>query len=338
MVTTDDGGPKDILSRCENGLLVDVTDLEAFRDGLETAGSNPNLWKTWSNNGIEGVSRHFSWDAHVCNYIALMQKRLKFLAPRAWTFTNTKGTNLVDQKLLFLDLDNHLEESKGLSIMRNKLKDHSLKHQIKLGVLTGRSIKAARYRYVETHLPEPAVWICQAGTEIYYDEKNKSDIFWQDSISVDWSREDVERVLFDLKDYLELQSPEFQGPFKVSYLLKEPSHAILPLVRKRLRQFALAASPHLKCHWYVDVVPLRASRAEAIRFLALRWGIPLEKVLVIASQQGDDELIRGLTTNIIPFDHDASLDRLRSQQRVFFSDDQDSVLDGLKHFRFFKSH
>ena len=65
-VTTDDGGPRDILSRCENGLLVDVTDLEAFRDGLETAGSNLSLWKTWSNNGVEGVSRHFSWDAHVC--------------------------------------------------------------------------------------------------------------------------------------------------------------------------------------------------------------------------------------------------------------------------------
>ena len=50
-------------------------------DGLETAGSNLSVWKTWSNNGVDGVSRHFSWDAHVCNYIALMQKRLKFLAP-----------------------------------------------------------------------------------------------------------------------------------------------------------------------------------------------------------------------------------------------------------------
>ena len=125
--------------------------------------------------------------------------------------------------------------------------------------------------------------------------------------------------------------------FKVSYLLKEPSDAILPLVRKRLRQAGLAASPHLKCHWYLDVVPLRASRSEAIRFLTLRWGVPLEKVLVVASQQGDDELIRGLTTNVIPFDHDSSLDGLRSQQRVFFSEDKEGVLDGLKHFRFFKS-
>ena len=83
---------------------------------------------------------------------------------------------------------------------------------------------------------------------------------------------------------------------------------------------------------------MRASRAEAIRFLTLRWGLSLEKVLVVASQQGDAELIRGLTTSVIPFDHDSSLDGLRSQQRVFFSDAQDGVLDGLKHFRFFKSH
>ena len=94
----------------------------------------------------------------------------------------------------------------------------------------------------------------------------------------------------------------------------------------------LAASPHLKCHWYLDVVPLRASRAEAIRYLSLRWGLSLEKVLVVASQQGDAELISGLTTSVIPFDHDPSLDVLRSQQRVFFSEARDGVLDGLKNF------
>ena len=169
-------------------------------------------------------------------------------------------------------------------------------------------------------------------------DRKKSDIFWQDSISVDWIRKDVEKVLFDLKDYLELQLSENQSIYKVSYLLKEPSDAILPLVRKRIRQSGLAASPYLKCHWYLDVVPLRASRAEAIRFLTLRWGLSLDNVLVVASQQGDDELIRGLTTNVIPLDHDSSLDGLRSQQRVFFSDDKEGVLDGLKHFRFFKSY
>ncbi len=80
---------------------------------------------------------------------------------------------------------------------------------------------------------------------------------------------------------------------------------------------------------------MRASRPEAIRFLTLRWGLPLEKVLVVASQQGDAELISGLTISVIPFEHDSSLDGFRSQQRVFFSDAQDGILDGLRHFKFF---
>ena len=336
MVATDDGGPRDILSRCENGLLVDVTDLEAFRDGLETAGSNSSVWKIWSNNGVEGVSRHFSWDAHVCNYIALMQKRLKFLAPRHLSFANIQETSPIKKKLLFLDLDNYLEQSQALSTLRNQLKDHSLNLNLELGILTGRSIKSARYRYAETKLPKPTVWICQAGTEIYYADQNKSDIFWQDLIALEWDRKAVEKVLFDLKDYLEPQLTEHQAPFKVSYLLKEPSDAILSLVRKRLRNSGLAASPHLKCHWYLDVVPLRASRAEAIRFLTLRWDLSLEQVIIVASQQGDAELIKGLTTNIVPFDHDSSLDSFRSQQRVYFSDTQNSIVDGLKYFRFSK--
>ena len=339
MVATDDGGPKDILARCENGLLVDVTDLEALQDGLETAGSSSSTWKTWSNNGLEAVSRHFSWDAHVCNYIALMQKRIKFLAPRSSTFGSQHFKSPIGKKLLLLDLDSNLEqsESKELFNLTKTLNSNSFDSDVRLGILSGRSIKAARHRYSELHLPIPSVWICRAGTEIYYADENKSDIFWQDSISVDWNRKKVERALFDLKDYLALQSVDQQGPFKVSYLLKETGDAILPLVRKRLRQAGLAASPHLRCHWYLDVIPLRASRAEAIRFLTLRWGLSLNKVLIIASQQGDSELLKGLTCNVVPVEHDHSLESFRSQQRVFFSSvPSENVVDGLKHFRFLK--
>ena len=339
MVATDDGGPRDIIAKCENGLLVDVTDLDALQDGLETAGASSSIWKTWSNNGLEAVSRHFSWDAHVCNYIALMQKRIKFLAPRYSIAATQQRKSPIGKRLLLLDLDSNLEQSdaKELSNLTQNLKSNAFDSEVRLGILTGRSIKAARYRYLELHLPSPAVWICRAGTEIYYGDENKSDIFWQDSISVDWNRKKVERALFDLKDYLVLQSVDQQGPFKVSYLLKEPGDAILPLVRKRLRQYGLAAAPHLRCNWYLDVIPMRASRSEAIRFLALRWGLSLDQMLIVASQQGDSELLKGLTKSVIPFEHDSSLDTLRSQQRVFFSSlHRESVVDGLKHFRFLK--
>jgi len=247
--------------------------------------------------------------------------------------------NSVKQKLLLLDLDNNLEhvDFQSLTNLRKRLKEYSLHSHFRLGILTGRSIKAAKYQYLQLNLPSPSVWICRAGTEIYYDDEEKSDILWQESICFDWDRIAVEKALSDLKNYFVFQSLDQQGPFKVSYLLKEPCEGLLPLVRKRLRQSKCSASPHLRCHWYLDIVPLRASRSEAIRFLTLRWGLSLDQVLVVASEHGDGELMKGLTSVVVPVEHDASLEGLRSQQRVFFSSvAKEGVVDGLKHYRFLK--
>ena len=338
VVATDDGGPQDILASCENGLLTDVTDLESLQDSLEQGCADNAQWRRWSDNGIEAVSRHFSWDAHVCKYLALMHKRLQVLHTSTSDVVQEKIENPLGKSLVLLDLDSSLEQSEGESLLalRDNLDSVGLGQGNGLGVLTGRSLKAARYRYAELHLPEPAVWICRAGTEIYYGLEDQQDRIWQMSIAKDWHGEGVKNSLSSLKDYLVLQDDSEQGDYKVSYLLQEPGEAILPLVRKRLRQGGHAALPYLRCHWYLDIVPLRASRTEAIRHLVLRWGLSLEQVYVVASQQGDAELIRGLTSSVVPAEHDPCLEGLRSQQRVFFaSKSKNGVVDGLKHYRFF---
>ena len=69
MVATNDGGPREIKFKCENGLLADVTDLNQLKNVLEKAISNKSQWKLWSRNGIEAVSRHFSWGSHVRSYL-----------------------------------------------------------------------------------------------------------------------------------------------------------------------------------------------------------------------------------------------------------------------------
>ncbi len=72
MVATDDGGPREIKARCENGLLADTNDLNNLKSQLEQSISNKSQWKLWSHNGIEAVSRHFSWSNHVRNYLSIM--------------------------------------------------------------------------------------------------------------------------------------------------------------------------------------------------------------------------------------------------------------------------
>ncbi len=74
IISTNDGGPKEIRSKCENGLLVDVTDINALKLILEKGISNNNQWKLWSRNGIEGVNRHYSWNTHVRNYLSILKE------------------------------------------------------------------------------------------------------------------------------------------------------------------------------------------------------------------------------------------------------------------------
>ncbi len=338
MVATDDGGPREILAHCDNGLLVDVTDLDALQDALEQGSSNLERWRKWSDNGIEAVSRHFSWDAHVCNYLAYMQNRSALSLSRTLVKSSEPTDSPLGKKLILLDLDSSFDnpDSKSLCDLRKKLETTAFNSTYSLGVLTGRSIKGARYRYGHFQLPDPHVWICRAGTEIFYGSENQVDESWESSISLDWNRQGIIDALLDLKEHLIYQDDHHQSKYKVSYLLRESGDDILPLLRKRLRRKNQLARPYLRCHWYLDVLPLRASRNEAIRYLSLRWGLSLENVLVVASQQGDAELVSGLTSSVVLANYDSCLESFRSHQRVFFSSSPKvkGLLDGLNHYRF----
>jgi sucrose-phosphate synthase len=238
--------------------------------------------------------------------------------------------------LLLLDLDSNLDlpEDQSLAALRGQLQRDGGRYG--LGILTGRSLAMARQRYDELHLPTPQVWISRAGTEIHFGEALMADRAWEQHISADWSREAVQDAMEDLQDHLTLQVDEQQGPWKVSYLLRQPDPAVLNLVRQRLRRQGVQARPQLRCHWFLDVLPRLASRSEAIRHLSLCWDLPLEKVLVMASQQGDAELLGGLPATVVPADHDPCLERQPQQKQVLFSgrSSLSAVLDGLNHFRF----
>ena len=75
IISTNDGGPKEIQSKCQNGLLVDVTDINKLKNTIEKGLLNNSQWKLWSRNGIEGVHRHFSWNNHVRHYLSVLQEK-----------------------------------------------------------------------------------------------------------------------------------------------------------------------------------------------------------------------------------------------------------------------
>ncbi len=335
MVATDDGGPRDIQNRCDNGLLADVTDPGALQEALELAGSDASRWRRWSDNGVEAITRHFSWDAHVCQYLALMQQRIRSSPVRASSVVRRPSPV---SRLLALDLDSSLElpEERSLAHLRERLQAEPFAASTGLVILTGRSLAQARQRYHELHLPDPKAWICRAGTEIHHGLEGAADPVWTKRIRQAWDRNAVLAAMGQLQEHIELQDPDHQAPYKVSYLLRASNRGLIGLARQCLRRHALQAEPQLRCHWFLDVLPQRASRSEAIRFLAQSWELPLEQVMVVASQQGDGELLDGLPATVVPSDHDPCLLGQRSQQRVYVSKRPNvgAVLDGLSHYRF----
>ena len=342
VVATDDGGPRDILRRCQNGLLVDVSDLDALQSAVEESLADSTRWRRWRDNGIEAVSRQYSWDAHATHYLGEALASAHQAAswrPALWFRQGEASSTLVPQRLLVLDLDASLAtpDPSSLAELRRRL---SQEEDLALAVCTGRGYKAARQRYNELHLPDPCLWITQSGTEIHTltPAGEMPDHHWQRHIGRRWDRSAVERAMAELGTRLRRQPEGDQGPFKVSYILEEPDQGIIPLVRQTLRSHGLLARPHLFQHWYLDVLPLTASKTEALRYVALRWQLPLTSILVEASQQGDGELLRGLPLGVVPDDHDPSLDALRSHRRVFFSSRPQAwgLLEGLEHHRFLR--
>jgi sucrose-phosphate synthase len=76
VVATDDGGPKDILEHCNNGLLADVSDLGALQAAIEQSLSNAKRWQGWRENGLKAVRANYSWSAHVSRYLAMTTRAL----------------------------------------------------------------------------------------------------------------------------------------------------------------------------------------------------------------------------------------------------------------------
>lgn len=68
----------------------------------------------------------------------------------------------------------------------------------------------------------------------------------------------------ELEPRLQRQPEAEQGAFKLSYTLAEPDPRVLPAVRQTLRTPGLLARPHLFQHRYLDVLPLSASKVEAL--------------------------------------------------------------------------
>jgi sucrose-phosphate synthase len=134
---------------------------------------------------------------------------------------------------------------------------------------------------------------------------------------------------------LELQEPEKQKPFKVSYYL-EDAPELLARVHETLQIKKIRYHLVYSHGQFLDILPYRASKGKAIRYLSYKWNIPLADIMVCGDSGNDASMLRGDTNGLVVANYSKELEGLRGMRRIFFSRKEYAagIIDGMRHYDF----
>jgi sucrose-phosphate synthase len=341
IIAPDDGGPRDILSNCHNGLLTDTLDSEAIAESLLNALSDKTRWQQWARNGLLNIKRHYTWAGHVTKYLKevrhLQRKHRKNLRKQRIALHRGVSTMPMADYAFITDIDNTLlGHREGQLRLVDWLKDNA--GGAVFGVATGRPLESAMDILRKNRIPIPDVLITSVGSEIHYGARQTPDIGWANHIRHLWRREDLLRVLEDIPG-LVLQSAENQREFKISYLAKPDVMPGVEAIKQHLHRAHLHAQVIYSHDEFLDILPIRASKGHAIRYLAYKWGLPLNRFLVAGDSGNDSEMLSGDTMAVVVGNHSHELAELKGQHNIYFAQAGYAlgILEGMAHYQFGKA-
>jgi len=339
VVASPTGGPKEILEQCQNGNLVDVEDPKAIAKGLKQIIADNTVWETFSANGIKACSALYSWEAHANKYMELVDK-LYETKQRGENNTeapkNAFGRKLAKAKMFFIsDLDGTLIEgdnATGLPELKKWLE--AQKNEVVFGVATGRN-KALTKQALEQHnLPDPDILICSAGSEIYYTKNFVEDSGWGSHIDYQWKRDEMEKALNKFPK-LKLQGKDAQWRFKLSYFVEETfNEDDVANLHKFLDDNRLRAKMLLTENKYLDLLPYRASKGNAVRYLSYKWKMPMNKIITSGNSGNDIDMLKGHFKGIVVANYSPEMESLRKNKNIHFASTplSEGVLEGILHY------
>lgn len=339
VAATDDGGPRDIIANCKNGILVDVQNSKNISNALNKILSNKNKWKEFSKNGIKNVRIFYTWEAHVKKYLNEIENILSKDLNKKDTFA-PMGRKLINmEKIIVADIDNTLfGDENSLKEFCKLIKE--IHPKIGFGVATGRTVDSALEILKQHKVPLPDVIISSVGSEIYYHYEN--DLVyskgWHAHISNQWKREKIVEALKEF-DFLKYQEEETQRKFKVSYYISDNPER-LDKIKQALMENKIRAKIIFSHEQFLDILPYRASKGNAIRYLCYRWNIPHENILTAGDSGNDEEMLKGELLGVVVANHTKDLEGLKGSKRIYFSDKPYAagIIDGITHYDFLKSN
>jgi sucrose-6F-phosphate phosphohydrolase len=131
------------------------------------------------------------------------------------------------------------------------------------------------------------------GTDIYFRENGsyRLDARWHDVIREDWDKDAVEAILRSIPEAT-MQDDEWQSPFKSSYYLEENAEARQAEIHEGLEKAGLRAKVVYSADKFLDLLPIKSGKGEAVRYLAGRLGVKPQNVITCGDTGNDLDMMR----------------------------------------------
>ena len=334
IVATEDGGPIEIVRNCRNGRLINPLDKAAMAETLLQTLTDKKEWARLADNVVQGVRRHYSWQAHVEKYLSVIRPLVEKTEPIARMALHRRSRVFRD-RALFTSLDlNLIGDGESLAELLQSM--HTHRKSTIFGIATGRRLDDALATLRKHDIPYPDVLISSQGTEIHYAPNLTKDTVWERHISHLWNPQAVRDILREMPG-LEMQPKAHQSAFKISYYM-DPEVVDIQEIRQTLLRNEQAVNAVFSFGQFLDVLPIRASKGLALRWCAEQLEFPLENTLVAGVTGADADMLRGNTLGtVVDNRHLAELSELANVEKIYFSSKPNAagILEAMEHYRFF---
>ncbi len=333
IVATNDGGPRDIIANCRNGLLIDPLDETLIEHAILRMLTEPDQWAEWSANGIAGTREHYSWENHAKRYLRDLSDILKHSETPALLGKSSARRLPEFDRLIITDLDNTLTgDDESLAEFVDLIREND---DVGFGVATGRRLDSAISLIEELGLPRPDLIDTDVGTQLHYGNDLTPDRSWQKQISYAWKPLEIRKVL-DQVEGLFPQKEENQSDFKISYEVDTDIAPDVSKVKKILREAGLRAKVVMSLGMYLDIIPVRGGTDLSMRHVLWKWGFTPEHVLVAGDSGNDAGMLLGRTLGVVVGNASEELQKLRNRPRIYFSEASHAagIIEGINYYNF----
>ena len=299
VVATRNGGTVDTVSELAHGDLVDPRSPAEIAGAVRRLLTDHAYWDQCSANGAENAKTH-TWTAYAAHFVKIARHLTAPAIARAPKWVRAERS----RHLLACDLDNTLTGcAEGVASFKEML---DRRPEITFVIATGRSLVEARRIMRQWDLPDPAVWITDVGTRIYWSASGVplQDESYLRDVSNEWQPAVVRRAAEPIAG-LRLQPHYDQNAFKCSWFFKDPAsvqmlHRSLDTAHVRAR--VIASHGHL-----LDVLPPEAGKGAAVLHVASRLDIPRQRIIAAGDSGNDIDMLGVAAHPVVVANHSSEL-------------------------------